>query len=168
MKSDGQYVATDIDSDTLKLCVVERHLASGRIGVGLVRGFGLRQGAIATSVAHDSHNVIAVGVSDDEILRAVERVRIMGGGLAVVAGNDTLAEAPLEIAGLMSSESLGTLVRQLKAVKKACLHIGCSLEEPFMILSFLALPVIPEIKLTDRGLVDVNRFEIVSLFEKIG
>jgi len=168
VKSDGQYVATDIDSDILKLCVVERHRASGRVGVGLVRGFGLRQGAIASSVVHDSHNVIAVGVSDDEILRAVERVSIMGGGLTVVAGNDTLAEVPLEIAGLMSSESFGTLVRQLKAVKKACLHIGCSLEEPFMILSFLALPVIPEIKLTDRGLVDVNRFEIVSLFEEIG
>lgn len=167
VKSDGRYVATDTDLDVLKLCVVERHQASGRVGLGLVRGFGLRQGAIASSVAHDSHNVIAVGVSDDEILRAVERVKEMGGGLAVVAGNDMLAEAPLEIAGLMSTESLDTLVRQLQGVKEACQRLGCNLEEPFMMLSFLALPVIPELKLTDRGLVDVNRFQIVPLFGEL-
>ncbi len=168
VKSDGRYVATDIDSDILKLCVVERHQASGRIGVGLVRGFGLKRGAIASSVAHDSHNVIAVGVSDEEILRAVERVKEMGGGLAVVAGPDTLAETPLEIAGLMSTSPLNILVRQLEEVKEACLGLGCTLEEPFMMLSFLALPVIPDLKLTDRGLVDVNTFQIVPLFVKDG
>ncbi len=164
VSSDGRYVTTDIHADILKLCVVERHKATGRVGVGLVRGFGLRRGAIASSVAHDSHNVIAVGVSDEEILEAIERVRVMGGGLAVVAGNDTLADVPLEIAGLMSTEPLDTLVRQLQGVKKACQGLGCKPEDPFMMLSFLALPVIPEVKLTDLGLVDVNKFQLVPLF----
>ena len=163
-KSTDGFVASDIESDVLKLCVVERHQASGHIGLGLVRGFGLKRGAIASSVAHDSHNVIVVGVSDEEIFRAIEVIRVMGGGLAVVCGNETLAKTPLEIGGLMSRQPLGTLVRQLREVREAALNLGCELEECFMALSFLALPVIPELKLTDRGLVDVNQFEIVPLF----
>ncbi|MCD6296864.1 MAG: adenine deaminase, partial [Deltaproteobacteria bacterium] len=164
MRSDKGYVVTDTESDVLKLCVVERHRATGHIGVGLVRGFGLKRGAMAASVAHDSHNVIAVGVTDEEIFRAVEAVRIMGGGLSVVKDNEILARVPLEIAGLMSAEPLGTLVQKLREIKKAAVELGCALEEPFMALSFLALPVIPELKLTDLGLVDVNKFEIVPLF----
>jgi adenine deaminase len=148
----------------LKLCVLERHHASGRIGIGLVKGFALTGGALASSVAHDSHNVVAVGVSDEEIFGAVEAVRRMGGGLAVVRGHETLAEIPLPIAGLMSTEPLEMLVEQLRSLKKAASRIGCDLQDPFMVLSFLALPVIPELKLTDKGLVDVNRFEIVPLF----
>jgi len=157
-------VKTDPEKDLLKLVVVERHRATGHIGLGLVRGFGLREGAVASSVAHDSHNVIVVGVTDAEILRAVEVVRDMRGGLSVVRGDETLAQVPLEIGGLMSSQPLDMLVPQLKAVKKAVAVLGCRLGEPFMALSFLALPVIPELKLTDRGLVDVNRFEWVPLF----
>lgn len=164
VKSESAWVISSIDSDILKLCVIERHNASGRIGMGLVKGFGIRKGAIASSVAHDSHNVIVVGVSDDEIFRAVEAVKVMGGGLAVVCGHETLAEIPLEIAGLMSTQSLKALVSQLQAIKEAVSKLGCVLEEPFTALSFLALPVIPELKLTDRGLVDVNKFEIVPLF----
>ncbi len=162
--SDGSVIA-DIESDILKLCVVERHHASGRIGMGLVRGFGLKQGAIASSVAHDSHNVIAVGVSDEEIRTAVEELKIMGGGLVVVKGNAILARTVLGIGGLMSTQPLEPLVKELYEIKQASLSLGCSLEDPFMALSFLALPVIPEIKLTDRGLVDVNKFKIVPLFE---
>jgi adenine deaminase len=158
-------VKTAPQNDLLKLAVVERHTASGNIGLGLISGFGLQEGAIASSVAHDSHNVIVVGVEDEEICRAVEVVRDMGGGLAVVRGTETLASVPLEIGGLMSREPLQKLVPQLKTVKKAAAGLGCPLEEPFMALSFLALPVIPELKLTDRGLVDVNRFEFVPLFE---
>jgi len=158
------WVTSDVKADILKLSVVERHRASGRIGLGLVKGFGLKRGAIASSVAHDSHNVIVVGVSDEEIFRAVEVVRDMGGGLAVVRGNETLAKTPLEIAGLMSGQPLKILATQLRAVREAAYGIGCILKEPFMSLSFLALPVIPELKLTDRGLVDVNRFMIVPLF----
>ncbi len=164
IKSTGGVVTSDIESDILKLCVLERHKASGRIGLGLVKGFGLKCGAIASSVAHDSHNVIVVGVSDGEIFKAVEEVRAMGGGFVVVRGNDIIAKAPLEIAGLMSTQSIETLVKQLSEVKEAASTLGCVLEEPFMVLSFLALPVIPELKLTDMGLVDVNRFEIVPLF----
>ena len=164
VKSTNGFVTSDIESDILKLCVVERHQASGRIGLGLVKGFGLKCGAIASSVAHDSHNVIVVGVNDEDILRAVEEVKEMGGGLVVASGNDVIAKAPLEIAGLMSTQSLETLVKQVRGVKEAALNLGCALEEPFMALSFLALPVIPELKLTDMGLVDVNKFEIVPLF----
>jgi adenine deaminase len=164
IKSDNGYVVADTASDVLKLCVVERHGATGHIGLGLVKGFGLKLGAMATSVAHDSHNVIAVGVTDEEIFRAVEAVRIMGGGLSVVKDNEILAQVPLEIAGLMSGEPLEILVQKLREIKKAAAGLGCALEEPFMALSFLALPVIPELKLTDMGLVDVNKFEIVPLF----
>ncbi len=164
IRSDTGYVATDTESDVLKLCVVERHKATGHIGLGLVKGFGLKRGAMATSVAHDSHNVIAVGVTDDDIFRAVETVRVMAGGLSVVKDNEILAKVPLEIAGLMSSEPLEVLVQKLRDIKKAAAGLGCALEEPFIALSFLALPVIPELKLTDMGLVDVNKFEIVSLF----
>ncbi len=166
IKSDNGHVMTDTESDILKLCVVERHRATGHLGLGLVTGFGLKRGAMATSVAHDSHNVIAVGVTDEEIYRAVEAVRIMGGGLSVVKDNEILAKVPLEIAGLMSGEPLETLVQKLREIKKAAAGLGCALEEPFMALSFLALPVIPELKLTDMGLVDVNKFEIVPLFHK--
>ena len=164
VKSTNGFVTSDIESDILKLCVVERHQASGRIGLGLVKGFGLKRGAVASSVAHDSHNVIVVGVNDEDIFRAVDEVRVMGGGLAVASGNYIIAKAPLEIAGLMSTQPIDALVKQLRIVKKAALNLGCVLEEPFMALSFLALPVIPELKLTDMGLVDVNRFEIVPLF----
>jgi len=164
VKSEGGLVASDIESDILKLCLVERHEASGRVGLGLVRGFGLKRGAIASSVAHDAHNVISVGVSDEEIITAVEAVRDMGGGLAVASGKEVSAYVPLEIAGLMSAQPMEQLVSQLQAVKDAAFDLGCTVEEPFMALSFLALPVIPELKLTDRGLVDVNRSKIVPLF----
>jgi adenine deaminase len=165
VKSEDGWVVPDIKSDILKLCVVERHMASGNIGLGLVRGFGLKHGAIASSVAHDSHNLIVVGVSDRAIFTAVEIVRDMGGGLAAVQDDGkVIAQVPLGIAGLMSWQPLNTLVKQLKTIENAASDLGCTLEEPFMALSFLALPVIPELKLTDMGLVDVNRFEIVPLF----
>jgi adenine deaminase len=164
VKAVDGWVFSDTKTDILKLCVVERHHASGRIGLGLVKGFGLKLGAMASSVAHDSHNVIAVGVTDKEIFSAVEAARLMGGGIAVVRGSETIAEIPLPIAGLLSHEPFGTLLTKLRSVKKAVYDMGCKLEEPLMALSFLALPVIPELKLTDMGLVDVRHFEIVRLF----
>jgi adenine deaminase len=162
--SSGGWVHSNTESDILKLAVVERHTRSGRVGLGLVRGFGLKQGALASSVAHDSHNVIAVGVKDEEICKAVEEVGHMGGGMAAVCEDRALARVSLKVAGLMTDETLELLVPRLLELKEAVAGLGCSLEEPFMALSFLALPVIPELKLTDRGLVDVNRFEIVPLF----
>lgn len=165
VKSKKGWVVTDTTSDILKLCVVERHAASGNIGLGLVRGFGLKHGAIASSVAHDSHNVIAAGVTDEAVFAAVRNVRDMGGGLVAVWDNGrVLAQVPLEIAGLMSRQPLDAVVKQLQIIKNAAAELGGTLDEPFMSLSFLALPVIPELRLTDLGLVDVNRFEIVPLF----
>ncbi|SPD75559.1 Adenine deaminase [uncultured Desulfobacterium sp.] len=164
VKSDNGFVVSDTASDTIKLCVVERHRGSGRIGLGLVRGLGLKNGAIASSVSHDSHNVIAAGICDKDILTAIDAVRLMSGGLVVVSGENIIAKAPLEVAGLMSVQPIDVLSRQLKSVELAASNLGCVIKKPFMALSFLALPVIPELKLTDMGLVDVNRFEIVPLF----
>lgn len=164
LKSENGWVVPDRTRDILKITVVERHRGTGRIGLGLVKGFGLSRGAIASSVAHDSHNVIAVGVSDRALFKAVEGVRRMGGGIAVAEEGKVLAKTSLEVAGLMSRVPLGDLVEQLEVTNRAALSLGCKVPEPFMALSFLALPVIPELKLTDLGLVDVNRFEIVPLF----
>lgn len=161
----GDWVVADPARDILKIAVVERHTGSGRIGLGLVRGFGLKKGALASSVAHDSHNVIAVGASDEDLCRAVLEVRDMGGGMAAVAGGNSLARVPLEVGGLMSRLSFAPLTVGLEELGKAAASLGCRLDEPFMALSFLALPVIPELKLTDRGLVDVSRFKLVPLFD---
>ncbi len=164
MASHGEWVDADPHRDILKLAVLERHKGSGRIGLGLVRGFGLKKGALASSVAHDSHNVIAVGVTDEDLCLAVGEVKEMGGGMAVSAEGKLKARTPLEVGGLMSKGSLDALTNQLRELAKASAGLGCALESPFMVLSFLALPVIPELRLTDFGLVDVNRFDLVPLF----
>jgi adenine deaminase len=158
------WVVSDIQKDVLKLAVIERHKGTGRIGQGLVHGFGLKKGALASSVAHDSHNIIAVGVEDLDLLTAVEEIRRMGGGLVVAEGGRILAKAALEIGGLMSKEPLEALSARLKTLSRAAQSLGCLVPEPFMALSFLSLPVIPELKLTDRGLVDVRLFAEVPLF----
>ena len=158
------WICSDVRRDILKLVVVERHRGTGRIGRGLVHGFGLKSGALASSVAHDSHNIIAVGVEDLDLLTAIKEVRRMGGGLVAATGEKVLAEAPLEIAGLMSKEPLESLCARLQSLSNAAKALGCSLPEPFTALSFLSLPVIPELKLTDRGLVDVQAFAEVPLF----
>lgn len=157
-------VVSDLDRDVIKLAVIERHRASGNVGVGFVRGFGLKRGALGSSVAHDSHNIIALGTSDEEIEMAVHEVARMGGGQVVVQGGKSLGGLPLPIAGLMSDQPLDTVVANEGDLKMAARSLGCRLDEPFMALSFLALPVVPELRLTDRGLVDVNRFTLVSLF----
>jgi len=157
-------VVPDTDRDILTLAVVERHRGTGNLGLGLVQGFGLREGALAGSVAHDSHNVIAVGTSEADLCRAVEALRDMGGGLAVVRGGGVLARVPLPIAGLLSPEPIETLVGRLDGLNRSAASLGCAVEDPFMTLSFLALPVIPALKLTDLGLVDVSRFSLVPLF----
>jgi adenine deaminase len=147
---------------------VERHRATGRIGIGFVQGFGLKEGAIASSVAHDSHNIIAVGYDDGELFAAVKAVEEMQGGLAAVLHGEVLARLPLPIAGLMSDRPLGEIARGWEEMRRVARAFGAIPEEPFMALSFLALPVIPELKLTDRGLVDVDRFEHVPLFAETG
>lgn len=158
------YIVADPERDILKLAVVERHRATGSMGIGLVKGFGMKKGALASSVAHDSHNIIAVGVDERSLHRAVEEVRSMGGGMVAVDRDQVLARVPLEVAGLMSKEPLELLVYQLEELNRAACGLGCILQHPFMDLSFLALPVIPELKLTAMGLVDVKRPGLVPLF----
>jgi adenine deaminase len=155
-------VMPDVERDILKLVVVERHKASGNIGVGLVRGFGLKKGALASSVAHDSHNIIAVGANDLDILKAIEEINRLQGGLVVCADLEILASLPLPIAGLLSPEPLDAVVSQYETVEKAAASLGNLPPAPFSILSFLALPVIPELRLTDLGLVDVNEFKLLK------
>ncbi len=160
---DGLAVA-DPERDVLKIAVVERHHGTGNVGLGFVRGFGLKQGAIASSVAHDSHNIVVVGCSDAEMACAVEAVVRMGGGQVVVAGTQVLAALALPIAGLMSDRPLGEVYDGVQEMGAAARRLGCTLESPLMTLSFLALVVIPELKLSDRGLVDVGAFAVVPLF----
>ncbi len=160
---DGMAVA-DPERDLLKMAVVERHLSSGNIGVGFVQGFGLKRGAIASSVAHDSHNIVAIGASDADMATAVIEVARMRGGQAVVENDEVLASVPLPIAGLMSELPLEEVRTRIDQMTRAAHQLGCRLPDPLMTMSFLALPVIPELKLTDKGLVDVTQFKPVPLF----
>ncbi|RJR41412.1 MAG: adenine deaminase [Desulfobacteraceae bacterium] len=164
VRCEDGFVRSDTRSDVLKLAVVERHHGTGRIGLGLVKGFGLKSGALASSVAHDSHNIIAVGVDDQDLLLAIRKVVAMGGGISVASGNRVLSFMALEIGGLMTASPVRDVADKMDELLRSAASLGCSVPEPFMILSFLALPVIPELRLTDLGLVDVNRFEVVPLF----
>jgi adenine deaminase len=145
----------DIEKDILKLVVVERHKATGNIGVGLVGGFGLKRGALASSIAHDSHNIIAVGASDEDILIAIKEIERLRGGLVAVGGGKVLASLALPVAGLLSDEPLETVVNKLEELERIAVELGTKLPSPFATLSFLALPVIPEIRLTDQGYVEI-------------
>jgi adenine deaminase len=162
-ESQGEAVS-EPDRDLLKMAVIERHHGSGRKGLGFVRGLGLRQGALASTVAHDSHNLIVVGANDKDMVVAANVLRELGGGLVVIRGGRVEAQLPLPVAGLMSTASLERVVESKKEVNQAALQLGTTLEQPFMALSFLALPVIPKLKLTDQGLVDVESFKHVPLF----
>jgi len=162
MKVVDGTVMPDVGRDILKLVVVERHKASGNIGVGLVKGFGLKKGALASSVAHDSHNIIAVGANDLDILKAIEEINRLQGGLVVCADLEILASLPLPIAGLLSPEPLEVVVSQHEKVERAAAGLGNLPPAPFALLSFLALPVIPELRLTDLGLVDVMAFRLIE------
>lgn len=154
----------NLKEDILKIAVVERHRATGNIGVGFVQGFGLKKGAIGSSVAHDSHNLVIVGTNDEDMLKAILTIREMGGGLVVVSEGKVLTSLALPIAGLMSDAPVEEVHKKLEALHKAAKGLGCNLSDPFMSLSFLSLPVIPELKITDKGLVDVDQFKIVSVF----
>jgi adenine deaminase len=154
----------NVKEDVLKIAVVERHKATGNIGIGFVQGFGLKKGAIGSSVAHDSHNIVLVGTNDADMFKAVEVIQAMKGGLTAVSDGRVLASLPLPIAGLMSGASVAQVNLQLEALHRATKTLGCNVPDPFMVLSFLSLPVIPELKITDKGLVDVNQFKFVPLF----
>ncbi|HVB24940.1 MAG TPA: adenine deaminase [Ktedonobacteraceae bacterium] len=158
----GEIVA-DPARDLLKLVVIERHHASGRVGLGLVEGFGLRKGAIASSVAHDAHNLVIAGANDRDILTAARKLEEMGGGFACVVDGEVRASVPLPYGGLVSPLPASELVQQLRALDAAAAELGCTLEHPCMTLSFLSLSVIPSLKLTDQGLIDVETFTLVPL-----
>lgn len=148
----GEVIA-DPERDLLKLVVVERHRATGRVGVGLVRGFGLKRGALASSIAHDAHNVVVVGVDDESILLAIEIVVGMRGGLVAVAHGEVRAQLPLPVAGILSPEPLEHVAAAYEAVEAAARELGSTVPAPFALLSFMALSVIPEVRVTDHGLV---------------
>lgn len=159
-----ECLVVDSDSDDLaKIAVVERHLATGRVGVGFVHGSGLRRGALASTVAHDAHNIVVIGASDEDMRAAVERVVELAGGIVAVDGGRVVAECPLPVAGLFSVAQLADVIAQSRACNDAAAELGWSGATPFLTVSFLALSVIPALKITDRGLVDVERFELVPL-----
>jgi len=154
-------VVADPSRDLLKLACVERHGRHGAVAVGLVTGFGLQRGALASTVGHDHHNLLVVGAEDEAMLMAADRLQALGGGFVAVQGGRVLAELPLEIAGLVTDAPLADVRRSMRALDDAAVRLGATLPAPFMALSFLGLPVIPELRLTDRGLVDVLAGRIV-------
>jgi adenine deaminase len=160
---EGGHAVASAELDLAKIAVVERHLATGRIGLGFVSGSGLRRGALASSVAHDAHNLVVVGMSDTEMALAIEHLAELGGGIVVVDGLDVVAELALPVAGLLADAPLAEVVERSRACNEAAHALGWAGATPFLTISFLALSVIPSLKITDRGLVDVDRFEIVPL-----
>jgi adenine deaminase len=159
---DGETVA-DPGRDLVKIAVIERHHASGRIGLGFATNVGLRRGAYASTVAHDAHNLVVMGVDDEDMAACVRRLVELGGGIVVAEGGEVVEELPLPVAGLMSDRPLGEVHRCMETLERRLRAMGVPGQAPFMTLSFLALSVIPELKITDLGLVDVSRFQLVPL-----
>jgi adenine deaminase len=159
---DGSIVA-DASRDLVKIAVIERHHASGRMGLGFATNVGLRRGAFASTVAHDAHNVVVVGVDDRDMAACAMRLAELGGGIVIADGGRVVEELPLPVAGLMSDRPLAEVHERLLSMGRRLGTMGVTMAAPFMTLSFLALSVIPELKITDRGLVDVGRFELVPL-----
>lgn len=159
--ADGKVLA-DETQDVAKICVIARHGKNGNIGRGFVRGFGLTRGALASSVGHDSHNLCVVGMSDEDMAQASARLEELGGGFVAVEDGKVIAELSLPIAGLMSDQPFETVQADLEALRAAVSRMGGKLEEPFLQLAFLPLPVIPHLKITDLGLIDVNTMSLVS------
>ena len=155
-------VRPDAAQDVAKVCVVERHGHNGNIGRGFVRGFGLQRGAIASSIGHDSHNICVVGMDDADMALAVNHLATIGGGFAVVDRGAVLADLPLPVAGLMSDRSHEEVGAALLPLRVAARALGVTLAEPFLQVAFLPLPVIPHLKITDRGMVDVDRMELIG------
>jgi len=152
----------DTARDLVKIAIIERHGKNGNIATGFVRGFGLKHGAIASTVCHDHHNIAVVGSDYDDMALAANRLKDIEGGFVVTRGGKVCAELALPIAGLMSLKSFEEVQAELVALRSAAKGLGVTLEEPFLQLAFLALPVIPHLKITDHGMVDVDRFEVTA------
>jgi adenine deaminase len=162
-KIDKGTIVADPERDILKLVVVERHRATGNVGVGFVRGFGLQRGALGSTVAHDAHNLVVVGTNDADIIAAVKALEQMRGGQAAVVDQTVAAALPLPIAGLVSDQPLESVIKKIEELNAAAAKLGCKLEAPFMTLSFMSLSPIPELKLTDQGLVDSVNLKLTNL-----
>ncbi|HEX6207010.1 MAG TPA: adenine deaminase [Actinomycetota bacterium] len=162
-RTEDGHAVSDVDRDLAKVAVVERHRETGRIGLGFVRGFGLQRGALASTHAHDAHNVVVVGVDDADMASAVNRLAEIGGGQVAVAEGEVVAEVPCPIGGLLSDLRAEEVAAAFERLERAAHDLGATLASPFMAMSFLALSVIPELKITDRGLIDTVSFELVPL-----
>jgi adenine deaminase len=160
---DGFAVA-DPERDLAKIAVIERHKASGNVGLAFIKGLGIKRGALATTIAHDSHNIVVAGINDDDMIRAVERIVELQGGIVMIEGGQVRAELPLPLGGLMSDASFEEVAEKMEDLESMSRALGMSDHHSFLSLSFMALPVIPELKLTDRGLVDVKSFSLIGLF----
>lgn len=156
-------IQVDLENDVLKIACIERHKRTGNIGIGFVKGFNLKKGAIASSVAHDHHNLVAVGTSDVNISASVNALEKMQGGFVVVKDGKVLEKLPLPIAGLLSPSRPETVIKSLDRLNEAARTLGCKLKAPFMTLSFVSLPTVPELGLTDMGLVDVKEHKIIDV-----
>ena len=165
VKEENGLAVSNTDDDVLKICVVERHRASGNIGKGFVKGFGIKEGAIASTVAHDSHNMIIIGTNDKDMLLAQKELVKSQGGRVVIRNGEVLAKLPLPVAGLMSDKDINYVTEQSEALNKAAKEIGCVVDDPFMTMGFLSLPVIPELKITDKGIFSTKTFDFVDIFD---
>lgn len=163
-KLEGTQLVSDTQRDILKMVVVERHRATGKVGVGFVRGFKLKRGAIGSTVAHDAHNVVVVGTNDADILHVIRELEKQQGGQVAVVDGKIKAELPLPVAGLVSDKPLREVMRRIDGLNAAAHAMGCDLSAPFMTLSFLSLSPIPALKLTDQGLIDATKLRKTTLF----
>ena len=162
-RSENGLAVADAERDHAKIAVVERHLGTGRIGLGFVSGSGLQRGALASTVAHDAHNIVVLGMNDEDMASAVTRLAEIGGGIVAVSGGAVLAQCPLPVAGLLSDAPLDVVIEQSRACNEAAAALGWQGATPFLTLAFMALSVIPSLKITDQGLVDVDAFQLVPL-----
>jgi len=160
---ENNEVKVDLNKDVIKVGVIERHKATGNISVGFVKGFNIKEGAAAQTIAHDSHNIVVVGASEEDMVIAVNKLIEINGGITVVKNGKIIALLELPIAGLMSDKEIETVCQKINNIKKAWRDLGCEMKSPFMTMSMLALPVIPEIRITDKGLIDVNNFKKINL-----
>jgi adenine deaminase len=161
---DKSLTVADVEHDILKMAVIERHRVTGNVGLGFIQGFGLQKGALAGSVAHDHHNIVTIGADDQSMLTAAQALGEMGGGFVVANQERVLAQLPLPIAGLMSDQSVNAVRNAMETLLINSAALGSAVHDPFMVMSFMALEMIPSLKLTDRGLVDVEQFKPVPLF----
>ncbi len=164
-KIENGEAVSDTKNDILKMIVIERHNATGNMGKSFIHGFGIKKGALASTVAHDSHNLIILGTNDQDMMIAAKRIQALQGGQVIVIDGEVVAELPLPLGGLMSDLSLEEVHERLLEFDEITNKLGSKVPHPFMTLSFMALPVIPSLKVTDRGLVDVNKFDFIDIFD---